>query len=426
MEKYSNLGRLRMSQRLRHLLSVSTVAAVTFVAAGPFTTAFAQSKEVLTFAGVTFSEAGRGDRLKAWVEKFNKSQDKIEIQPVALPFATLANTVFTQMGGGGGPDLVRFDQIDFYAAVAANRILPFDEVIKDSDHKFTAPDKYLHVGGKRYGIPFEISNYVLLYNKDLMKGGKAPSTFDDFLDTAKAATGNGVYGFAYRATMAERPGFWQDLCNFVYGFGGRWSDDAGNLTINSPKVVEGVAAYKKVYDAGVAPKGTDAATYRRMFWERKLAMEIDNGGVAGIFFQQAPDLPLAAAPSPFPTRAQGLILAPLTVNANTKHKEAAFAFVKWTLQPENQKELQDLLGASHGATVVERDPEVLAKQPWLKVYDEQTPNSVPQLVAGHETKTPEMQQIILEQVLKVLQGGADPQKAMDDAQKMVQIRVLRK
>jgi multiple sugar transport system substrate-binding protein len=415
-----------MGQRYSRRMLASAVLAATLVSSSSFTPAFAQAKTVLTFAGVTFSEAGRGDRLKAWVEKFNKSQDKIEVQPVALPFATLANTVFTQMGGGAGPDLVRFDQIDYYAAVAAKRILPFDSEINEADYKFTAPDKYLKVDGKRYGIPFEISNYVLLYNKSIVKDGKAPASFDEFLETAKAATGNGVFGYAYRATMAERPGFWQDLCNFVYGFGGRWSDDSGNLTVNGPKVVEGVAAYKKVYDLGVTPKGTDAATYRRMFWENKLAMEVDNGGVAGIFYQQAPDLPLAAAPSPFPTRAQGLILAPLTVNANTKNKEAAFTFVKWTLQPENQKDLQDLLGASSVATIVERSPEALAKQPWLKVYDDQTPNSVPQLVAGLETKTPEIQQIVLEQVLKVLQGGADPQKAMDDAQKMVQSRVLRK
>ncbi|SDR60706.1 carbohydrate ABC transporter substrate-binding protein, CUT1 family [Rhizobiales bacterium GAS191] len=415
-----------MSQRFSRMLTFSAVVASTLITGGGLSTAFAQSKEVLTFVGVTFSEAGRGDRLKAWVEKFNKSQDKIEIQPVALPFATMANTVFTQMGGGGGPDLVRFDQIDFYAAVAANRILPLDDVIKDSDYKFTAPDRYLKVAGKRYGISFEISNYVLLYNKTLLKDGKAPSTFDEFLQFAKAATSNGVYGFAYRATMAERPGFWQDLCNFVYGFGGRWSDDTGKPTINDPKVVEGVIAYKKMYDLGATPKGTDASTYRRMFWESKLAMEVDNGGVAGIFYQQTPDLPLAAAPSPFPTRAQGLILAPLTINANTKHKDAAVSFVKWALQPENQKDLQDLLGASNVATVVERSPEILAKQPWLKVYDDQTPNSVPQLAAGLEIKTPEIQQIVLEQVLKVLQGGADPKKAMDDAQKMVETRVLRK
>ena len=179
---------------------------------------------------MTFSEAGRGDRLKAWVDKFNKSQSAIEVQPVALPFSSFAKTIFTQMGGGEGPDLVRFDQIDYYAAVAANRILQLDEAINDRDYKFTAPDKYLKVGGKRFGTPFEISNYVLLYNPTLLKDSKAPANFDEFIATAKAATANGVYGYAYRATMAEGPGFWQDLCNYVYGFGGRWSDEQGNLT----------------------------------------------------------------------------------------------------------------------------------------------------------------------------------------------------
>jgi multiple sugar transport system substrate-binding protein len=415
-----------MKRQSRTIVWVIALLVATFLAASAPTPAFAQAKETITFAAVTFSEAGRGDRLKAWVDKFNKSQNAIEVQPVALPFASFAKTIFTQMGGGAGPDLVRFDQIDFYAAVAANRVLQLDEIINDRDYKFTAPDRYMKVGGKRYGTPFEISNYVLLYNPTLVKDRKAPANFDEFLATAKAASGNGVYGFAYRATMAEAPGFWQDLCNFVYGFGGRWSDEQGNLTLNSPKVIEGVMAYKKMYDAGVTPKGTDAATYRRMFWEGKLAMEIDNGGVAGIFNQQAPDLPLAAAPSPFPTRAQGLVLAPFTVNANTKHKAAAFTFYKWVLQPENQKALQDLLGASNVATVVARSPEDLAKRPWLKVYDEQTPNSIPQLVQGQELKTPEILQIVLEHVLKVLQGGADPKTTMDDAQKQAQARVARK
>jgi len=212
----------------------------------------AQNKVTLTFAGATFAESGRGDKLKAWVEKFNNSQSAIEVQPVALPFSTLAKTVFTQMGGGAGPDLVRFDLIDFYAAVQAQRVLPLDEAIKESDYKFSGPNRYMTVGGKRYGVPFEISNYSLLYNPQLLKGGKPPANFDEFLAAAKAATGNGVFGFAYRATMAESAGFWQDLCNFVYGFDGRWSDGKGNLTINSAKVVQGVAAYKKMYDLGAA------------------------------------------------------------------------------------------------------------------------------------------------------------------------------
>src|SRR5213080_4743345 len=198
-----------MKLQSRSLVCTFSLLVAAALAASAPTIVLAQAKETITFAAVTFSEAGRGDRLKAWIEKFNKSQNAIEVQPVALPFSSFAMTIFTQMGGGAGPDLVRFDQIDFYAAVEAKRILPLDEVINDRDYKFTAPDRYLKVGGKRYGTPFEISNYVLLYNPTLLKDKKAPANFDEFLAAAKAASGNGVYGYAYRATMAEGPGFWQ-------------------------------------------------------------------------------------------------------------------------------------------------------------------------------------------------------------------------
>jgi multiple sugar transport system substrate-binding protein len=263
-----------------------------------------------------------------------------------------------------------------------------------------------------------------VYNTALVK--KAPANFDEFLAAAKAATANGNYGYAYRATMAERGGFWYDLTNYVYGFGGRWSDEKGNPTINSPKVIEAVTAYKKVYDASVIPKGADASTYRRMFAEGKVAMQIDNGGVAANLASQGKDIKVAAAPSPFPTRAQGMILAPITINANSKNKAAAATFLKWMLTPEAQRELQEIHGASSVATAVPRTPEELAKWPWIKVYDEQTENAVPALPQGLETKAPEIQQIIIEQVIKVLQGGVEPAKAMADAQQTVTTRVLKR
>ena len=413
-----------MLRPTRRQFALGTAAA--FVPAILGKPAIAQgARETLSFAAVTFSESGRGEKLKAWVEAFNKSQDRYEVQPLALPFSTFANTIFTQMGGGGGPDIVRFDHIDYHAAVPAERILPLDDLIDTSGLKLTATDQYMKIGGKRYGFTFESSNYMLLSNAALLPGGKPPTDFDGFLAAAKAATGNGAYGYAYRATMAERPGFWQDLCNFVFGFGGRFSDDKSQLTLTTPEVIAGLTAYKAMYESGAIPKGTDAATYRRMFWEGKLAMEVDNGGVAGIFYGQAPTLKLLASPAPFPTRTQGLIMAPVTINSNTKKKAGAVAFLNWALAVQNQTDLQQLMGASNVATIVPRPAADLAAKPWLADYDGQTPYSIPQLITGLETKTPELQQIILENALKVLQAGLDPKQAMADAQRSA-ARVLRK
>ncbi|CAO3439600.1 ABC transporter substrate-binding protein [Azospirillum doebereinerae] len=387
-------------------------------------TAQSSGKTVVTFAASHFAEVGRGDRLKAWVEKFNQANPEIEVKPVTIPFSSFATTIFTQMGGNGGPDIVRFDLPEFYAAVAAKSVLPIDDIVKDGEHNFTSADKYMKIDGKRYGFAFDTANYAMVYNAALLPGGTPPKNFEEFVSLAKAATKDGNYGYAYRATMAERGGFWYDLTNFVYGFGGRWSKPDGTPTFNSPEVVAGVAAYKTVYDAGMTPKGTDAATYRRMFWEGKVAMEIDNGGVATILTSQGKAHPISAAPSPFPHKEQGMILAPVTINANTKVKDAAGKFLRWSLQPQQQQELQTLLGAANVAITVERTPEELAAMPWLKIYDAQTPNSVPALPQGLETKAPEIQQVVVQQVLKVLQGGVAPQAAMDEAQRQITTRVL--
>ncbi len=396
-----------------NMASLAGLAAVSALIAAP---QFAHAREVVTFAAASFAEPGRGDKMRAWLDEFNKSQDKVEVKAVAVPFSSFVSTVFTQMGGGSGPDLVRFDLPEFYAAAKAGRLAPLDSHIKDSDFNFGPADQYMRIDGKRYGVVFEVSNYAMVYNKALLKG-EPPKTFDAFVAAAKAATANGNYGFAYRATMAERGGMWYDLCNFVYGFGGRWSSDDGKPTLNTPEVVQGIKAYKQIYDAGVIPKGADAATYRRMFAQGKLAMEIDNGGVAANLATEDKHIQVGATPSPFPHPEQAMILASITLNANSKHQDAAAVFLKWMLGAGPQAELQQIHGASSVAIPVPRSAQEQQKWPWINVYDEQTRNSVPPLPKGLETKAPEIQQIVVQQVIKVLQNGTDPQQAMDAAQK---------
>src|SRR5690606_31267663 len=155
------------------------------------------------------------------------------------------------------------------------------------------------------------SNYALFYNADLI--AEPPTTYDEFLEVAQAQTSGDVFGLAFRHTEAEEAGVWQDIFNYVYGFGGAWSDGE-NLTINAPENLEGLQAYQERYDAGVIPRGTDAATFRRMFAEGKVAMELNNGGYATHLLAESPELNFTVAPIPFPAGTQGAILAPIVIN----------------------------------------------------------------------------------------------------------------
>lgn len=370
----------------------------------------------LTFAAVTLTESGRGPALKAWLNEFNKSQKNIEVVPAGTPFSTFAQTILTQMGGGAGPDLIRFDISTFEQAAATKLLQPLNGMIDPTKYNLIkGPDKYDIVNGKRYGFMFDSTSYALIYNTDLIK--TPPTNFDQLMATAKNATKNGVYGLAFRQTQAEEPGMMQDLFNYVYGYGGDFSD-GHKLTLNSPKVLKGLDAYQQLYDANVIPKGATAATYRQMFGQNKVAMEIDNGGVPSILLGENPNLKLAAVPDPFPVKSQGGILSPIAINANSKHKAAAATFIKWMLEPANQRKLQQVMGAESAATHTTRTPEELKNAPYLKVFDDLVNTTKPQLIQGFAAQTPAIDKIIVDQVLSALQGQQTMKAAMDQAQQM--------
>lgn len=366
----------------------------------------------ITFAASTFGDPGLGPRLQAFVDEFNASQDEVIVEPASVPFPTYGQTLLTQMGGGEGPDLVRFDMPEFTAAADAGLLEPLGDVI-DAQPLQPGPDEFMHVNDTRYGVLHDQMNYVMFYNTDLIPD--PPSTFDEFLQTAQETTQGDVYGLAFRQTQAEEAGVWQDIFNYVYGFGGAWSDGE-QLTLNAPKTVEGLEAFQTMYDANVIPKGADAATFRKMFAQNLVGMELNNGGYLVAAQGTNPDLNLSVAPIPFPVRSQGAIMAPLVVNANSEHKEAAYAYMDWMLQPEQQQKLQEAYGAASVATPTERSAESLEETPFLPVFDELTDSSVPQIIVGFGPQTAEIRSIVVREVIAALQGEQTMAEAMDRAQ----------
>ncbi|MFC6023395.1 ABC transporter substrate-binding protein [Plantactinospora solaniradicis] len=368
----------------------------------------------ITFAASTFGDPGRGPLLTQWLEEFNKSQTEVQVSAAAVPYPTFGQTVLTQMGSGQGPDLIRFDMPEFEAASDAGLIAPLDDLVDVSKYTLLKqPDQFVVHDGVRHGIIFEASNYAMFYNADLIP--KPPTTYEQFVETAKSLTKGDVFGLAFRQTEAEEAGVWQDIFNYVYGFGGKWSDGK-TLTINSPENLKGLQAYKDLYDAKVIPKGADAATFRRMFAEGKVGMELNNGGYVTATRGQNAQLNFNVAPIPFPVRTQGAILAPVVINEASEEKEAAATFIRWALEPANQVKLQEILGASSVATVTQRSAESLKKTPFLPVFDGLTESSLPQIVLGFEAKTPDIRKVVVQNVIAALQGQVDLKTALDRAQ----------
>jgi len=370
----------------------------------------------ITFAASMLGEPARGPLLQEMIDAFNASQDGVIVTPSSVPFSSFGTTIATQMGGGGGPDLIAFDHPNFFAAVDADLVVPIDDIV-DEDALLPGNDN-LVVDDERYGVALDIGNYALIYNPTLVS--TPPTSFDDLVAQAKALTKDGVYGYAFRHTQAEEAGVWYDLSNFVYGFGGSWSDAKGEPTINSDKNVEGVTAFKEIYDAGVIPQGTDAATYRKMFSEGKIAFMIDNGGIPTVIQGANPEAAIAAVQTPLPSGEAGQVMAVLGVNANSKHVDATKQFLEWLLAEQQQATIQGFLGGSTAATAVDREASELEEHPYIAVFDEAGDSAHTFVPTGLEVVTPQVRTIVVTAVLAALQNGTDVGAALDAAQAEVE------
>lgn len=410
---------MQIAKRLASALSVVAVAAALAACGGGDS---ADGPVTITFSNWQFAEPGRGDALKKVVADFNASQTEVKVDTVSIPYPRYAETVTTQLGARSGPDVLNFDHDVWVLAQKSRFLSDLTDKVKAPSAGFVEADRTNFVDGKRYGIVWETLNYALIMNEELLAqaGVQPPTNYDEFAAAAKTLTkGDQQFGFAFRNTMPEQTGWWFDLSNWVYGNGGRWTDDSGKPTVNSPQVVKGVTQYRDFFVNKYVPQGADAATYRRMFWEGKVAMTIDNNSVPTIFKTQNPKLKLKVVPNPFGADTNSMILEHVGVNRASKHQDAAVKFVNYLVEQTTQKKLSDALGGSGLGTKVDRS-NLLPQKPWLETYDKVSTSGLVIAPKGAEDRTAEIRKAVLTEVDKVLRQSRDPQAAMADAQKAVE------
>lgn len=376
----------------------------------------------VSFSDWQFSEPGRGDQLKKIVAEYNESQSQCVVNEMTIPYPDYAKTVLTRLGAGSGPDLMNFDYDVWVLAQKSHFLADLGDKITVPEAGFVDADAKTIIDGKRYGMVWETNAYALIVNKQILDaaGVPIPTDWASFVSAAHKLTANGIYGFAFRNTMPEEAGWWSDLSTWVYGFGGEWTNDSGAPTANSPEVVKAVTEYSKFFADKVIPQGADAATYRTMFWEGKVAMMIDNGAVPGIVVAGNPDMQknIEVVPQPTPTKRHLQTIFPLAVNAKASDQKKACAidFMNWTNEPKQQAALIVASGGLGVSTPVDTPADYLKERPWVSTFRGLT-DGVLLPAKGAEDKTAQIRHIVLAQVDQVMRQGVPVQRAMDEAQK---------
>jgi multiple sugar transport system substrate-binding protein len=376
-----------------------------------------------------WAEPARGAVLRELAAKFTQENPGITIKEVSVPYPRYVEQMLLRLSGGTPPDvMVATDAMLFTFAdrghLAALDTFPALKQMFDRDRAdFVDAQAIADIGGHTYGTVIHFTTYALLYDQKLLSQAglaKPPATPQEFLVAAtKLTKAPDQYGYGTRHSINEEVGWWYELSYWVQGFGGKWAVQ-GKPTVNTPQVINGVKFFKQMYDAGIFPKGVDAATYRRMFWQEKVAMLTDNNAVYFIAKSQNATLDEHAAPNPFSPPVTLGEVSFFSIPKEAKHQKEATLFVEWFRK--NLKDYGMKLQNPVGSKAANR--EILKAYPYLGTFVDAPFNKGGALPEGYETRLPEFRHSVLQHVTNVLVNNADVTAEMQAAQ--AEIEKLRK
>jgi multiple sugar transport system substrate-binding protein len=229
------------------------------------------------------------------------------------------------------------------------------------------------VKGQLTGIPIVVEHEVLYYRKDLLQaaGAQVPKTLDDLRAVSQKLTDKGKGRFGFVARGQRSPAVTQ-FSSFLYSFGGDWfNQETHKATLDTP---EAIAAFK-FYGELLREFGPPGVL--NMSWPQAVAVFAQ--GNAGLYTDADSIFPSILDPAksqvadktgvaPFPAGPKGAVMYSVTswglaMPAGTKHKDAAWEFIKWASSKETTTRTQSV-GAVPGArTSVWSSPDGRAKFP---------------------------------------------------------------
>jgi multiple sugar transport system substrate-binding protein len=377
----------------------------------------------LVFANWQWLEPQRGEAIWQAVTGYQATNPKATFKQQAIVRGDYESTLKTQLGAHSGPDLLIIPDT-FLPELGDSGILePLDGVLDSATEKtLNTTSQGGKYKGKQLGFGWEVVNYALFWNTDLLKKADVttpPTDMPSLVAAAKAIKERtGQPGFAVRHQIKEETPWWIDFSNWPYGFGGGWSKD-GKLTINSPENVAAVTAYKQMYDSGAMAVGDDASTFRAKFKAGKLGMMIDNSSALFTMVdgnKTVPSTKVGAGPLPFPTKRSSQAGFFVGINKYGKNVNLAKDWLKWFYGQQAQTAAATALGASVIGTDAKPPASFVTANPWVPVFQKQAANSAGAVIAGFESKTPQIRHAVLTEIEKVLVNNDDPAAALQRAQ----------
>ncbi|GAB3796538.1 ABC transporter substrate-binding protein [Virgibacillus kimchii] len=376
-----------------------------------------------------------GDSLEVIVDGFNEQSDTVEVEAIYQGSYDDSLSKLRAVGGSDeAPAIVQVFEIGTKYMSEGGYITPMQEFIDADDFDVSNLEEnilsYYELDGELYSMPFNTSNAVMFYNKDMFEEAgldpeNPPSTFSEVQEAAEALSDDDTYGF----TMATIGWFFEQLMAnqgalYLDNDNGR-SDDATEALVNSEEGLNIFNWLNEMNEAGTFRNyGSNWDDPRGPFFAGQVGMYLDStANTAQVIENSAFEVGSASLPVADGMDPEGVIVGGaslwITNQVSEEEQDAAWEFVKYMTDAEVQAEWAAATGYFPITPAAYDEPaltEVYDEFPIYRTAVDQLENTTPSpATQGALTEVlPEARQII-ETSLGEMYEGRDPQEALDDA-----------
>ena len=202
-----------------------------------------------------------------------------------------------------------------------------------------------------YGVPLDVTNLQLLYNKKLLKKAgydNPPTTFQEFIEISRALKRVGIAGMVSgwgEAWMAEC--FASNYAFNIMGEEKIMATYRGEVPYTDPDWIKVFNIFKTLVDNDMLVEGVVAKTNKEAeqdFALERSAFAFNGSWSVNVYHEMNPELEYGvilppAIDSQWPLKIWGGAGSSLVVNERSSRKEKAIAFLKWLTDKEQQKYL---------------------------------------------------------------------------------------
>lgn len=263
----------------------------------------------------------------------------VEVVHQQIPYGDYLQTILTARLGGQAPDIYHVYSI-WAAQLVDNGLLatPPDEVLSFvTDGYVSSTVDAVTIGGQVWGIPTEVSNYLLVYNKKILQEAgydAPPTTWADFMEVAAATTQRDDQG---RAAQIGYAGYYPSVAGVVhpyltllYSKGIElFNEDFTETNLGSEEALETLQQLVSLFDAGSADFAVDSDAFR----SGDVAMTIQAGWQEGSYrevFGDAFEETVGVSQIPMGDAWRSLQYAFFYgVDANSDVQDESWAFLEW-------------------------------------------------------------------------------------------------